>query len=143
MARKFWAHGTEITFGSVKIGGCTSIGLPERSKEEVEITSHDSQGWREFVAGLRDGGTVALTCRLRPSDEGQRALAANFAADGEEEETVITLPPDPENSDFQLTFTFQSFVLDDGGEAPFDDAGEVTYTLRISGPVQRNDLSSS
>lgn len=141
MPQKFWAHGTVVTFDSVPIGGLTEVGLPEESKEEVEVTSHDSEGWREFTPGLRDGGTVALTMRIRPSDAGQMALRANFRADGETAETVITLPPDPENSGFQLTATFMAFVMDLGGGLPFDDAGERTVTLRIDGPIAYNDIS--
>jgi predicted secreted protein len=131
----FWAHGTTIEFGGVKIGKPTSIGLPEQSKEEVEVTSHDSMGWREFVAGLRDGGTCAITCRIDPEDQGQDELWSNFNADGDTAEvTVITLPEYQGN---HLTLTFNSWVLDTGGEAPFDDAGEITFTLRLTGLVTR------
>ena len=136
----FWAHGTTITFGGTKIGKPTSIGLPEQSKEEVEITSHDSEGWREFVAGLRDGGTVALTCRIDPEDAGQEALWTNFNADAVTEETVITLP---EHEGSNLTLTFNSWVLDTGGDAPFDDAGEITFTLRLTGLVTRANVPAA
>jgi predicted secreted protein len=141
MADKFWAHGTTVTFGSVAIGGLIAVGLPAQSKEEVELTDHGSAGWREFVPGLRDGGNVTLGMRLKPSDVGQAALRANFTADGVTEEVVITLPGDPENSEFQLTFTFDAYVQDIGGEAPFDGAGDYTATLRIDGVVTTNDPS--
>lgn len=136
----FWAHGTTIVFNEIKIGKPTSIGLPEQSKEEVETTSHDSEGWREFVAGLRDGGTVALTCRIDPDDAGQEELWTNFNADGDtSKETVITLP---EYGGSNLTLTFDSWVIDTGGDAPFDDAGEITFTLRITGLVTRANVAA-
>lgn len=141
MADKFWCHGTQVLFDSVPIGGLTAIGLPDQSKEEVEVTSHDSEGWREFVPGLRDGGSVSLTARIKPSDPGQQALHANFNSDGSTGDVVISLPPDPEDSDNVVSFSFEAFVMDTGGSAPFDGAGEFTWTLRISGLVQRSDVS--
>lgn len=142
---KFWAHGTQITFNSIPIGGCTAIDLPAQTKDEVEVTSHDSQGWREFTPGLRDGGTVSLTCRLKPNDVGQQALWANFNSNNETGTVVITLPLDPEDVTSpplaQVTFTFSAYVSETGGSAPFDDAGEATFTLRIEREVTRSDVS--
>ena len=137
----FWAHGSTLTVDSIPVGGITSLGLPEQSKEEVEITAHDSEGWREFVAGLRDGGRVALTMRVRATDPGQQHLFANFLSDNVNMECVIGVPEDPEVSDSAFTLTFDAFVLDTGGSLPFDDAGEITYTLRIKRLVTHSLVS--
>ena len=141
MAFKFWTHGSTFSFDSVLVGGLTSIGLPETEKEEVEVTDHDSGGWREFIPGLRDGGTIQLTMRLKPHDDGQRKLDENFNANGEEVTCVLTLPANPEDNNSQLSYQFQAFVQSLGGEAPFDTAGEKTATLRITGVVNRSDIS--
>lgn len=132
----FFAHGTTFSFGDdgtdpIPVGGLTSIGLPEEEKERVEITSHDSAGDREYVGGLRDGGTVSLTARLIPSDAGQDALDDNYdATPTVNEECIITTPTTP-----AVTYTFQGFVESRGGEMPFDGPGEATWTVRIAGAV--------
>lgn len=129
----YFAHGTTCAFNSDLIGGLTSIGFPEQAKEQVEITSHDSQGWREFVPGLRDGGTITLTARHIPEDVGQVALWNNFNDDGDVAQTVDIVTP-PAYSP-QFTFTFQAFVLSTAGGAPFDGPGEVSFVLKISGAI--------
>lgn len=137
----FWAHGTTVTIDSAGIGGLTGVGFPEQSKEEVETTAHDSEGWREFVAGLRDGGSVALAMRIRSTDTGQQALWANFNQNNVNAEFVIGVPADPEISDSEFTLSFTGFVIDTGGDLPFDDAGEQTYTIRITGVVTHSLVS--
>lgn len=130
---KFWAHGTEMSVDSVDVGGMTALSLPEQSREQVELTSHDSDGWREFVDGLRDGGTVSVTCRFDPEDAGQAALLGNFNTRNTNLACIITLPSDAGSGTFTLSFS--AFVLDTGGNLPFDEAGEATFTLKIDGLV--------
>jgi hypothetical protein len=130
---KFWAHGTEMMVDSTPIGGMTALSLPQQSREQVELTAHDSEGWREFVDGLRDGGTVSVTCRFDPEDAGQAALLANFNTRNTMMACVVTLPDDAGSGDFSISF--DAFVLDTGGSLPFDQAGEATFTLKIDGLV--------
>ena len=41
------------------VSNATSIGFPAPEIDEIEITNHDSTGgYREFLPGLKDGGTV-------------------------------------------------------------------------------------
>lgn len=138
----FWAHGAYMLVDSVRIGGVTSLGLPEQAKSEVEITSHDSAGWREFVGGLRDGGQVAINARIRGADAGQQALISNFQQDNVTAAFEIHVPADPEVASSAFTLSFTGFVLDTGGELPFDDAGERTFTIRIKGQVYDSLVSA-
>jgi predicted secreted protein len=132
------AHGSTVTFDSTAVGGLTSIGLPDQSKEEVEITSHDSAGWREFLPGLRDGGTVTLAGRLIPGDAGQNALDTNYNSDNTVVEVVITTAADSASN--VVTYTFDAYVSATGGELPYDDAAEVNWTLRIDGEVAKSSV---
>jgi predicted secreted protein len=135
----FSAHGSSVTFDSVPVGGLTTISLPDQTKDEIEVTSHDSQGWREFVAGLRDGGRVTLAARLVPENAGQQALDANFDENGDvAREVVITTAPDRDSN--VRIYTFQAYVSNTGGELPFDDAAEVNWELRITGLVEKNSI---
>ncbi len=49
------------TSGSLVVAGLTSIGEIGIESDEIETTTLDSEdGFREFVAGLKDGGEVAI-----------------------------------------------------------------------------------
>ena len=89
---KYHAHGTVVEFASATVGGLTSITLPDRQKGEVEITDGESGFDREFLPGLRDGGTVQLEGRHDPDDAGQEALEDNWESDQDVETLFITLP---------------------------------------------------
>jgi predicted secreted protein len=122
------------------VGGLTSIGLPDQSKETVEVTSHSSAGWRQRLPGLRDGGTVTLGARLFPDDAGQQALDDNYNADNTLLDCVIQTPPD-EDGDY-VYWTFRGYVSATGGELPYDDAAEVNWTIQIDGEVNRYTTAS-
>lgn len=134
----FWAHGTTVTVDSVAIGGLTGISLPEEARGVVETTDHDSSGDREFVAGLRDGGTITLEGRLLPEDTGQTSLRTQYATnDGSVAEIVITLPDRATATSVIATYTFDGFVTALGGSLPgdSDEPGSFSATLKVSGSV--------
>jgi len=144
---KYLPHGAQFTFDSIAVGGLVSIGFPDATKEEAETTDTDSGGQREFIPGLRDFGTVELTCRHDPEDAGQSALEANFLASADVKECVITLPIEASAgsggipSTSQYTYTFDGFVLagptGDLGLAD-SEAAQVTFTIRVTGAVAKS-----
>jgi len=137
---KYLPHGTQVTFGSVPIGGLVTVGFPDAAKEEAETTDTDSAGAREFIPGLRDYGTVELSCRHDPEDPGQSALDTNFLLPNDIQEVVITLPQLASVGSGPVTYTFDAFV----SAGPTGDLGlaestaaEVGYSLRVTGPVTK------
>src|SRR5512146_2227755 len=90
---KYIAHGTTVKISGTRIGGLVSVSIPDRSRGEAETTDTDSTA-RQFIAGLRDSGSVEITVRHDPDDAGQNLIDANYnAAAGSEVVTfIITLP---------------------------------------------------
>ena len=133
---KFLAKGSTVVFNSLTIGSVASITLPDASKEEVDVTTHDSTGvYREFLAGLADPGTVTLECMYDPDDAGQQELVDNFNAAGNTvEQCRITLPAAAAVS--TITVTFDAFVQAMPGDLPGTTAAPATrtFTLRVTGP---------
>lgn len=125
-----FAHGTTISFGGTNVGGIENIGLPEQSKDDVELTDHSSAGDREYVPGLREGGTVGLEGNNLPADAGQMALRANYDADGTDGAVVITLPNG-------TTYTFDGYVNALGGDNPFDAEASFTASIKVTGAVTK------
>lgn len=136
---KFFAHGTTVEFNSVEIGGIQTISLPSQTKGEVETTAHDSNNVREFIAGLRDSGTVTLEMRQDPDDAGQDELRSNYDASGNTLVTVVITLPSSATASGTATYTFDAYVQELGGDLPGDteEAASLTATLRVSGAVTK------
>lgn len=133
-----FAHGTTMSIGGTDIGGLNNIGLPDESKDDVEITDHDSEGDREFTPGLRDGGTIAFDGNLEVADTGYLALVTNFDADATTAAFVITLP----GGAGARTYSFTGYVNALGGDAPFDDRATLTGSIKVTGAVTKGVVAS-
>lgn len=135
---KFRAHGCSVSIGGTDIGGLVTIGLPDRSKGDVEVTDGDSAGDREYLPGLREGGTVTLEYRLDPEDAGQTALETNYAGEADAE-IVITLPSDAAATS-PVTYTFDGYVNALGGDLPqdADEPGMGTASIKVAGAVTKD-----
>lgn len=132
---KYHAHGASVTIGGTAIGGMATIGLPDETRGEVEVTDHDSGGDREYLPGLRDAGSVTLEGRHDPEDTGQVALRTNYNGSASAQ-VVITLPGASATTS-PVTYTFDAFVTALGGElaGDGDDPGNFSATLKVDGAV--------
>ncbi len=75
------AVGTKLKIGTNSIAELTSIGGLELSADTIESTTLDSNGWRTFAQGLKDGGEVSISGYFNPADtNGQKALYDAFIA---------------------------------------------------------------
>lgn len=133
-------HGTTVTWGSVPIGGLTDVPIPNRDREEVEVTDHNSQFNREFVPGLIDNGTYELPLRLIPGDPGQEELVGAIGAAEDIRELVITLP---DHANPRLFWTVDAWVKTMGGELPWENsAASRNVVFRLTSGVVEGELSS-
>lgn len=133
---KFAAQGTSLTFNSIDIANIRNISGPDASKEEVDVTDHDSTA-REFIPGLKDYGTLTLECNYNPNDPGQQALRANFEGTSQTGVECVLTPPAAASSSGTLTLTFNAFVQTMPTEFPGTDVAPATrtFTLRLTGAV--------
>jgi predicted secreted protein len=123
---KYTKTGTGST--AVTIGKLTSIGETSETVDELDVTTLDSTGgYREFVAGFKDGGEVAIS-GYYTSDAGQKALRDAFKNN--------------ETGKFEVTFpdgsgySFNGFVKGvSRGPAEVDGAVGFGATLRVSGAI--------
>ena len=93
MTSGYPAFGTQLTWDSGDILELTSISGPSESADDIDMTSHDSaDSFKEFIAGLRDGGEISFEGNFIPSDStGQIAMHTDFQA-GSTKAWVITFP---------------------------------------------------
>lgn len=130
--------GTKILIGSNAIGDLSSIGSPSITQEELDVTTLDSEGgYREFIAGFKDPGEVAISGYFVPTDAGQAALYAALDS-GDVESFEIVYP-----ADLGVSWSFQGIVTAYNVTAELEDAIALEATIRVSGkPTLNQELSA-
>lgn len=124
--------------GSVweKIAEINSISGPSMTRDFIDVTSLDSVGgFREFITGFRDGGTVSLTMNFTRTSYDKMLL--DFE-DDDPHYYEIVLPDDVNTS-----FEFCGFVTELPLEIPTDDKITANVTIKVSGRVTVNSGSGS
>lgn len=83
---------TPLDAAAVTIGEITAINGVEITADTIEMTNHGSTDrYREFIQGLRDGGTITLEGNHVPGDAGQMAILAHFLDETATEKRRMTL----------------------------------------------------
>ena len=114
------------------IAEVNSISGPTMSRDTIDVTSLDSSGgYREFIAGFRDPGTVQLTMNF--SDTTYDLMKADF--DSETAGNYEILFPAAGNN---YSFEFAGLVTELPVEITADDKVTSTVTIKISGAVTVN-----
>lgn len=116
---------TTIADNSGNIGNVDAIGDLSLTADEIEDTVYGTGGYKTFVQGLKDGGTVDLTLNYLSTDTSHNRLVTAFNA-GTSELYTVTFPD-------SSTFKFTAFVAGIGIAVPKDEKVQRTFTLRIDG----------
>jgi hypothetical protein len=122
------ASGTATPVAFTKISNIKTFETPEASSSEVDVSNLDSTG-KEFLMGLRDGGTVSLDTDYDKSDAGQVACRAAWLANPQPLKPFKILLPDA------TAVTFNAYVKKAPIKGGVDQALKSTIDLRVSGGV--------
>lgn len=110
----------------LKIANLTSIGEIGVESEEIDATDLDSpDNYKEFIAGSKDAGEVALAGNIKNEANVEKMLA--LAESQSIEEWVVAYPSGAK-------WTFNGFVksFKDGEKTP-DGLATFSATIRVSG----------
>lgn len=120
--------GTTLKWDDNAIAEITSITGPSESADSLDVTSHDSADeFREFLAGLRDGGEISLEGFFYPGDStGQIQVHTDMQA-GSSKSFTLTAPDGVTN--FSGTAICTAFEP----SFPFDGPMALSATLKITG----------
>jgi len=123
---KIKSFGTTVSVATNAVGGLTDIGINGTEVTFVDTTSHDSSGgFREFVGGLKDGGTLELSGKFDTSDTGQDQLRGNAGVSA----AVVVTFSDSSNA------TFNAIIGGFSTTSPLDDTVGFTCSLKITGAI--------
>ncbi len=129
------SQGTKFFRGAVQIGEINNISGPSKSRETIDVTRlEDDDGYRRFIASLRDAGEVTLNMNF------VRANYNTLNTDYESDDLVeysIELPDDD-----STTFTFEGLVTGLPLATAVGDKITADVTIKISGPITVSDASA-
>lgn len=130
------AFGTQLKRDSTGAGAFVAIANvgdiegPGRSREAIEVTTHDSPDrHREFVKGLMDGGEVSVKINFDPGDSSHQALDADFEEDDLRAYQIVLLPGTAD----EQTWEFSALITDLSDSFPVEDKMERDVTFKVSG----------
>jgi len=120
--------GTVFTRDSVAIAEIRNITGPGMTRDFIDVSNLDSiGGYREFIAGFRDGGE--LTFSMNFTIGGYDDLLLDYESESVQSYELIL--PDSGTT----TFSFSGFVTNLPLNITPDDAVTVDVTIKISGQV--------
>lgn len=123
-----YSSGGTATGSLILVGNLTAFPMPGGAKAEINVTNMNSLS-TEFIAGLRDNGTMTINFDVDQSDVGQQGLRSSNANSGNAASTfVVTLP----NGKLR---TFKGFVKQYGETSGVDQKFAGTCAIRITGTV--------
>jgi predicted secreted protein len=107
------------------------------SRDTIDVTSLDSTGgYREFIAGFRDPGTVQLTMNFTAST--YDIMKTDFESDAEQNYEILFPEAEGASSTQGYSLEFIGLVTELPIEIPTDDKVTSTVTIKISGQVTTN-----
>jgi predicted secreted protein len=123
--------GTLFTWNTVDVAELSNISGPTESADAIEVTNHGSpDAFREFIAGLRNGGEVSIEGSFIKGDTtGQIAMHTDFQA-GTKRAFIIKMPgwvaTAPQVSGYGILTAFEA-------KFPYDDKISFSATMKVTG----------
>lgn len=80
-ANGYHAHGAGLYFSEdegttwLKVANVVSVTPPAVVTEEVDVTDHDSEGYKKFIAGMKDGGEIAFTVNVFDTNNAEKLFS--------------------------------------------------------------------
>ena len=122
--------------GWENIAEINNITGPGKTRDTIDVTSLDSVGgYREFIAGFRDGGTVVLAMNFTRTTYDKM----NDDFEDENAQSYEIVLPDAENTSLEFVGLVTELPL----TIPTDDKITADVTIKVSGKVTVNSGSGS
>ena len=127
---KYAAVGVQFRRATVVIAQVRSISGWGLSMDTIDVTSHDSTGaWREFVAGLIDGGEITLDLVFDPDNTGHTNLRTDLTSRTSNTYDVRFVDPTPQ------IWSFTGFVTAFSPDASVDGDLTASVTIKATGAI--------
>ncbi|KKM90809.1 hypothetical protein LCGC14_1234810 [marine sediment metagenome] len=106
----------------------TNLDGPSGSLDVIDVTHMESaDNYREFIAGLLDGGEVSMELQWSPQTANQLLLLTDHQARTNQNWRIVT------PAAIGLTWTFSGFVTAYSPASPVDGKNTCSATIKITG----------
>jgi predicted secreted protein len=106
----------------------TSITPPALARDAIDASHTQSpNAWREFVAGMKDGGEVSLELNFIPGSATTTRILETFSQNVSILAKIV-FPDSP-----GTTWSFEGIITGFEAEAPVDDKMSASLTFKVSG----------
>lgn len=120
--------GTLFKREAVTIAEINSITGPGMTRATIDVTSLDSTGgYREFITGFRDGGTVVLNMNYKKSN--YDVMMSDFESNSTVSYSIVLNDTGASQLDFEGLVTELPLTI------PLDDKITMVVTIKITGAV--------
>ncbi|MBY6113294.1 hypothetical protein KUW09_04855 [Mameliella alba] len=108
------------------VGEILNVSPPSLSRDTVDATHSKSPNrFREFIAGLRDGGEVSVEIQFDPGSTTAAAAIADLETDTAIDYKIVF----PDTSEWDFSALCTGIETD----APIDDKMVATFTYKVTG----------
>lgn len=122
--------GATPTEAFTKVAEVQNISGPELTAEQIEVTSLDSVGgYKEYIPGLLDSGSVTLEMNFLAGDAQQTALRTKVMTVGQAATNFRIVLPDPATT----TITFAGIVESYSPSVETGSQITASVTIKITG----------
>lgn len=144
MSDAFWSYGSKLQAGDgaspteafTDVAEITKLTPPNLSRDAIEVTHLlSANGYREFIAGWRDGGEVSYEGNWLPLDGTQdytTGLHSSFNTDTVHNWRVV-IPT-------VVRIDFSGFVTAHEPDLPLEDRGTISGKIKITGKPTVTEL---
>ncbi len=150
MADGYIGYGTRLEYQDssnwVLVGKVGDINGPSMSRDTVDITHQQSPGgYKQFLAGLADGGEVTFTINLDPSDttHNQSAGLLSIFSETQPRNWRIVTPVGTGTVNQYHAYTFSAMCTGFEMKFPVEDKISADVTLKIAGAVTQSTVTLS
>ena len=114
----------------VTIGEVTNISMPPLQRDAIEATHTEStEGWREFIPGLKNAGEVKVEMNFVPASDSDQRLRNTFDTDVLGQfRIVFDTPVSPTEA-----ITFEGIITNYEVTGPIADKMTASVTIKVSG----------
>jgi len=132
MGTKLYRYGSSAWAAIAEI---TGIEGPSKTRETIEVTTLDSvSGYREFIAGLRDGGTINISMNFwRTTFD---TISDDFESDTVQNYAIVINDAD------RTTIEFEGLVIENPISVPVGDKISADVVIKVTGAPVISDGSS-
>lgn len=122
------AQGTLLKKGATTIVEVANITGPGLKRDMLDVTNQDSSSsYREFIAGLKDGGEVSFDINFQPAIATHQAILTDFGDGSSDAYSIVW------SDGATTTWTFNAIVSGFEPEAAVDGHLVAHVTLKCTG----------